>query len=132
MPPSHEAWDGKAWAHDAQVIDDQALVVHLRGHGLVVLTGCGHAGTINIVRHALRLTEVDRLHALIGGLHLSGPDFESIIRPTVSALSDLAPSLVVPGHCTGWRAQHALAAALPDAWVQSSSGTSFRLVSAGR
>src|SRR5579884_1513430 len=129
MPPSHEAWGGKAWAHDAQVIDDQALVVHLRGHGLVVLTGCGHAGAINIVRHALRLTEVDRLHALIGGLHLSGPDFESIIRPTVSALSDLAPSLVVPGHCTGWRAQHALAAALPDAWVQSSSGTSFRLVS---
>jgi hypothetical protein len=40
---------------------------------------------------------------------------------------ELEPSLVAPGHCTGWRAQHALAAALPDAWVQSSTGTTYRL-----
>jgi len=43
---------------------------------LVVLTGCGHAGAINIVRHALRLTAVPTLHALPGGLHLSGFAFE--------------------------------------------------------
>ncbi|MGW4519098.1 MBL fold metallo-hydrolase [Streptomyces sp. NPDC004393] len=127
MPPSHEAWTGERWAHDAKIIDDQALVVNLRGHGLVVLTGCGHAGAVNIVRHALRLTQVDRLHALIGGLHLSGPAFEPIIPPTITALAQFAPSLVVPGHCTGWRAQHALAAALPSAWVPSSSGTSLHL-----
>jgi 7,8-dihydropterin-6-yl-methyl-4-(beta-D-ribofuranosyl)aminobenzene 5'-phosphate synthase len=70
---------------------------------------------------------VDRLHALAGGLHLSGPAFEPVIAPTVAALTGLAPSLVVPGHCTGWRAQHALAATLPDAWVQGSSGTTYRL-----
>ncbi|MGW1711083.1 MBL fold metallo-hydrolase [Streptomyces sp. NPDC002206] len=127
MPPSHEAWTGGRWAHDAKIIDDQALVVNLRGHGLVVLTGCGHAGAINIVRHAQRLTQVERLHALIGGLHLGGPAFEPIIEPTIGALTQLAPSLLVPGHCTGWRAQHALAAALPSAWMQSSSGTSFHL-----
>lgn len=127
MPPIHQAWTGKTWTHDAKVIDDQALVVNLRGRGLVVLTGCSHAGAVNIVRYALRLTQVDQLHALVGGLHLNGPFFEPSIPPTVSALQDLAPSLVVPGHCTGWRAQHALAAALPTAWVQSSSGTSFHL-----
>lgn len=82
---------------------------------------------INIVRHARRLTGVDRLHALVGGLHLGGRAFEPVIPPTVAALTELAPSLVVPGHCTGWRAQHALASALPDAWVQSSSGTAYRL-----
>jgi 7,8-dihydropterin-6-yl-methyl-4-(beta-D-ribofuranosyl)aminobenzene 5'-phosphate synthase len=49
---------------------------HVRGRGLVVLTGCGHAGVVNILRHATRLTGVHRLHALIGGLHLSGPAFE--------------------------------------------------------
>ncbi|MEU6343287.1 MBL fold metallo-hydrolase [Streptomyces sp. NPDC046977] len=130
MPPGHQAWTGDGWAHDAKVIDDQALVVHLRGRGLVVLTGCGHAGAINIVRHAQRLTRVERLHALVGGLHLSGPAFEPVIGPTVSALTQLAPGLVVPGHCTGWRAQHALAAALPAAWQQSSSGSSFRLAGA--
>ena len=109
------------------ITDDQALVVNVRGEGLVVLTGCGHAGVINIVRHAQRLTGTDRLHALIGGLHLGGPAFEPVIPPTVAALTSLAPDLVVPGHCTGWRAQHATAAALPDAWVQSSSGTTYRL-----
>jgi len=58
MPPAHQEWTGSAWQHDPLVIDDQALVAHVRGRGLVVLTGCGHAGAINIVRHAQRLTAV--------------------------------------------------------------------------
>ncbi|TDC84740.1 MBL fold metallo-hydrolase [Actinomadura sp. 7K507] len=130
MPPPHQAWTGGDWVHDPLVTDDQALIVNVRDRGLVVLTGCGHAGAINIVRHARRLTGVDRLHALVGGLHLGGPAFEPVIPPTVQALTEFAPNLVVPGHCTGWRAQHALAAALPDAWVQSSSGTTYRLAAA--
>jgi 7,8-dihydropterin-6-yl-methyl-4-(beta-D-ribofuranosyl)aminobenzene 5'-phosphate synthase len=130
MPPPHQAWTGGQWQHDPLVIDDQALVVHLRGRGLVVLTGCGHAGVINIVRHAQRLTAVPALHALVGGLHLSGTAFEPIVDRTVGALTEMAPDLVVSGHCTGWRAQHALAAALPNAWVAGSSGSSFRLVAA--
>lgn len=125
--PIHEAWDGSRWAPDPLIHDDQALVVHVRGQGLVVLTGCGHAGAVNIVRHAMRLTGVPRLHALIGGLHLGGILFEPIIPPTVAALTEFAPDLIVPGHCTGWVAQHALAAALPNAWVQGSSGTQYRL-----
>jgi 7,8-dihydropterin-6-yl-methyl-4-(beta-D-ribofuranosyl)aminobenzene 5'-phosphate synthase len=128
MPPAHQAWTGSQWQHDPLVLDDQALVVHVRGQGLVVLTGCGHAGAVNIVRHAMRLTGVDHLHALLGGLHLGGPAFEPAIAPTVDALIAMTPSLVVPGHCTGWRAQHALAAAMPDAWVVGSTGSSYRLV----
>lgn len=127
MPPAHQAWDGAEWRHDPLVLDDQALVVQVRGRGLVVLTGCGHAGAVNIVRHAMRLTGVDRLHALLGGLHLGGPFFEPVIEPTVRALVELDPDLLVPGHCTGWRAQHHLAAALPGAWVQGSSGTRYTL-----
>jgi 7,8-dihydropterin-6-yl-methyl-4-(beta-D-ribofuranosyl)aminobenzene 5'-phosphate synthase len=96
----------------------------------VVVTGCGHAGAINIVRYARRLTGVTRLHALLGGLHLSGAFFTASIGPTVHALTELAPELLVPGHCTGWRAQHALAAALPDNWVQSSSGTQCHVTAA--
>jgi 7,8-dihydropterin-6-yl-methyl-4-(beta-D-ribofuranosyl)aminobenzene 5'-phosphate synthase len=137
MPASHQAWDGSAagggaagggaWRHDPLVLDDQALVVHVRGRGLVVLTGCGHAGAVNVVRSAMRLTGVERLHALLGGLHLSGPAFEPLIGPTVAAFTDLAPDLVAPGHCSGWRAQQALAAALPDAFVPSSAGTRYTL-----
>jgi 7,8-dihydropterin-6-yl-methyl-4-(beta-D-ribofuranosyl)aminobenzene 5'-phosphate synthase len=125
MPPSHEAWDGAGWRHDRLMLDDQAIVVHVRGRGLVVLTGCGHAGVVNIVRHAMRLTGVHRLAALIGGFHLSGPVFEPSIAPTVRALSEWSPELLVPGHCTGWRAQHALAEAMPAAWKPSNSGSTF-------
>jgi len=78
----------------------------------------------------MRLTGVSRLLAVIGGFHLSGPAFEPVIAPTVAALTELAPALIVPGHCTGWRAQHTLAAALPDAWVQSSVGTTYTLSAA--
>jgi 7,8-dihydropterin-6-yl-methyl-4-(beta-D-ribofuranosyl)aminobenzene 5'-phosphate synthase len=129
MPPPHQAWTGSGWEHDPLVVDDQALVVNVRDRGLVVLTGCGHAGAVNIVRHAMRLTGVDRLHALLGGLHLSGPAFEPVIPPTIAAFTELAPAMLVPAHCTGWRAQHALAAALPDAFLPGSSGSAYRLVS---
>jgi 7,8-dihydropterin-6-yl-methyl-4-(beta-D-ribofuranosyl)aminobenzene 5'-phosphate synthase len=127
MPPAHQAWTGSAWEHDAAVVDDQALVVHVKDKGLVVLTGCGHAGAVNIVRHARRLTGVPELYALLGGLHLNGPYFEPVIPPTVAALRELAPAALVPGHCTGWRAQHALAAALPEAWIAPSAGSTYVL-----
>jgi 7,8-dihydropterin-6-yl-methyl-4-(beta-D-ribofuranosyl)aminobenzene 5'-phosphate synthase len=130
MPPQHQAWDSRGWRHDPAVIDDQALVISMRGRGLVIITGCGHAGVINIIRHAMRLTGVRRLLAVIGGFHLSGPAFAPVIEPTVAALTELAPALVVPSHCTGWRAQHALAATLPDAWVQASVGTTYTLSAA--
>jgi 7,8-dihydropterin-6-yl-methyl-4-(beta-D-ribofuranosyl)aminobenzene 5'-phosphate synthase len=130
MPPQHQAWDGHGWKHDPAVIDDQALVISVRGRGLVVITGCGHAGVVNIIRHAMRLTGVSRLLAVIGGFHLNGPAFEPVIAPTVTALTELAPELIVPGHCTGWRAQHTLAAALPDAWVQTSVGTAYTISAA--
>ena len=127
MPSAHQAWDGASWVPDRVVPDDQALVVNVRGKGLVIVTGCGHAGVVNIVRHAMRLTGVSQLAGMIGGFHLAGPAFEPIIDPTVSALRDLAPELLLPGHCTGWRAQHALAAALPDAFVAGSSGSTYTI-----
>lgn len=125
MPPPHQALVDGEWRHDPTVVDDQALVVNVRGKGLVVLTGCGHGGVVNIARHALRLTGVPTLHALLGGFHLGGAAFEPVIPPTVSALQELAPALLAPGHCTGWRAQHAMAAAFPDAWVPTSVGTRY-------
>ena len=129
--PYHDAWHEGRWEPDPLVLDEQALVVHVRGRGLVVLTGCGHAGAVNIARHAMRLTGVDRLHALLGGFHLGGPAFEPIIEPTVAAFTEMAPDLLVPADCTGWKAQHRLAAALPTAFVPNAVGTSFTLVGSG-
>lgn len=123
--PAHQAWRSGAWEADPWVHDDQALVAHVKDKGLVVLTGCGHAGVINTVRHAQRITGIERVHAVIGGFHLSGMAFEPIIPPTITALKELQPGLLVPAHCTGWKAVHAIAQQVPEAFVQNSVGTRF-------
>jgi 7,8-dihydropterin-6-yl-methyl-4-(beta-D-ribofuranosyl)aminobenzene 5'-phosphate synthase len=125
--PIHEALRDGTWAPDPLILDDQALIVHVAGKGLVVDTGCGHAGIVNICRYATRLTGVDTLHAVVGGFHLSGPLFEPVIGDTVEALAGLDPDVLVPSHCTGWKATHALARRFPDAFIQSSVGTTFVL-----
>jgi 7,8-dihydropterin-6-yl-methyl-4-(beta-D-ribofuranosyl)aminobenzene 5'-phosphate synthase len=123
--PVQQAFRDGEWQPDPLIHDDQALVAHLRGRGLVVITGCGHAGLINTVRHARKLTGIERVHAVVGGFHLATPVFEPIIPPTVEALRELDPQVVAPTHCTGWRATHALAAAFPDAFIPGSVGTRY-------
>jgi 7,8-dihydropterin-6-yl-methyl-4-(beta-D-ribofuranosyl)aminobenzene 5'-phosphate synthase len=113
------------WAPDTWIWDDQAVVVHVDGLGLVVLSSCSHAGAINVLKHSQHITGVERVHAFIGGLHLTGGLFEAIIPQTVAALVEMQPKLVVPGHCTGWRATHELARQLHAAYMQPSVGTTF-------
>ena len=125
--PVHQAWRDNDWQPDPLVHDDQAVVLHVRDKGLVVLTGCGHSGIVNIVRHASRLTGIDQIYAVLGGFHLTGQIFEPIIPQTVAALAAAEPQVVVPAHCTGWKAQQALAAALPTAFQPNSVGSRFEL-----
>lgn len=124
MPPGHQAWRDGRWEHDPLVHDDQAVVLHVRDKGLVVLTGCGHAGIVNIVAHARRRTGVDRVYAVLGGFHLRGGP---VVPATVAALAALAPAVLVPAHCTSWAAQQALAAALPAAFHPNAVGSRFEL-----
>jgi 7,8-dihydropterin-6-yl-methyl-4-(beta-D-ribofuranosyl)aminobenzene 5'-phosphate synthase len=125
--PIHHAYVEGRWQPDPFIHDDQAVVLHVKGKGLVILTGCGHAGAINTIRQAQDLAGVEKIHAVIGGFHLSGALFEPIIPPTVAALKQLNPELIVPAHCTGWKAIHAVARELPGAFVQNSVGTRFVL-----
>lgn len=90
----------------------------------MVLTGCGHAGIVNIVRYARQLTGVDEVYAVLGGFHLRDGD---IIPATVAALAAEAPSVVVPAHCTSWKAQQALAAGLPESFRPNAVGSRFEL-----
>ena len=61
-----------------QIVDDQALLVNLREKGLVILSGCGHSGIINTVRHAQKMTGVEKIHAIIGGCHLANANPERL------------------------------------------------------
>jgi 7,8-dihydropterin-6-yl-methyl-4-(beta-D-ribofuranosyl)aminobenzene 5'-phosphate synthase len=123
----HQAYRDETWVPDPLILDDQALIANVAGKGLVILTGCGHAGILNICRYAQRLTGETRVHAVVGGFHLNGPLVEPIIPATLDALDQLEPDIVVPAHCTGWRAVHAIAARFPQQFIQNSAGTTFHL-----
>jgi 7,8-dihydropterin-6-yl-methyl-4-(beta-D-ribofuranosyl)aminobenzene 5'-phosphate synthase len=112
-----------AWEPDVWVWDDQAVVCHVNEKGLLVLTSCSHAGVINVLRHARRITGVEQIYGLVGGMHLTGGLMEPLIPRTLAELATIARSVVVPGHCTGWKATHELARQMPGAFIQSSVGT---------
>ena len=123
--PGHEAFRDSAWQPDSLILDDQALVLNLRGEGLIVITGCGHAGVVNILRHVTRLTGTGQVHALIGGFHLGSRAMLNRIAPTVEAIAAFNPDYLVPAHCTGFRATHALAERLPEALIPNTVGTVY-------
>jgi 7,8-dihydropterin-6-yl-methyl-4-(beta-D-ribofuranosyl)aminobenzene 5'-phosphate synthase len=125
--PGQQALRGGEWEWDSQILDDQAILLHVQGKGLVILTGCGHSGIVNIVRYAQKLTGIEQIYAILGGFHLGGMTPEPIIQQTCEALAAFAPEVLVPTHCTGYRAIHRLATLLPNAFVQSSVGTCFTL-----
>src|SRR6185503_12376929 len=94
-------------------MDERFVAVNVAAKGIVVFTACSHAGVVNVLKHAKTCFEGVPLHAVIGGLHLSGSN-ERIIPQTVEALRELNPAVIAPGHCTGWRATNALANAFGD------------------
>lgn len=105
------------WDDDPWIMDDQFLVTHVRDKGLLVFTGCGHAGVVNILTETRRAFPDIPIFGLMGGLHLTFPN-EDIIAQTVEALGDFGLSVIAPGHCTGWRGTHALLAAFGEDIVQ--------------
>jgi 7,8-dihydropterin-6-yl-methyl-4-(beta-D-ribofuranosyl)aminobenzene 5'-phosphate synthase len=124
--PGHQVFREDGWRPDPLILDDQAILLNVRDKGLVVLTGCGHSGIVNIVRYARKLTGIDPVYAVIGGFHLPGQPTDLTLK-TSQALAALSPRFIVPTHCTGFPAMAMLAAAMPDAFIQSTVGTRFAL-----
>ncbi|MDI6719558.1 MAG: MBL fold metallo-hydrolase [Methanomicrobiales archaeon] len=103
--------------------DDQALVAVLRGKGLVVISGCAHAGIVNTVEHAKRMSGIEQVHAILGGFHLTGPLFEPVIPQTIAGIRAIGPAWIVPMHCTGWNAITRFAGAFPERFILNTVGT---------
>jgi 7,8-dihydropterin-6-yl-methyl-4-(beta-D-ribofuranosyl)aminobenzene 5'-phosphate synthase len=121
--PIHHAHAKTGWEPDPMIWDDQNLIINVKDQGLVIVSGCSHAGAVNVLRNAQRLTGEKRVAGFIGGLHLTGGIFEPIIERTVDAFVAAGVSRLLPAHCTGWRAVHQFARALPHAFVQPAVGT---------
>lgn len=125
FPPQYAEIEGKGLVHDPMIKDDQALVANVEGKGLVIISGCGHAGIINTINYAKKLGGTKKIHAILGGFHLSGALYEDAIEPTIRALQDTDPDYIVPCHCTGWKAINAIIQRMPQKFIQPSVGTRF-------
>jgi 7,8-dihydropterin-6-yl-methyl-4-(beta-D-ribofuranosyl)aminobenzene 5'-phosphate synthase len=113
------------WQPDPFLMDERMVVAHVRDLGLIVFSACSHAGIVNVCTQVETLFPHIPIHCVMGGLHLGGV-MERIIPETVAALQPFGIKHIIAGHCTGWRALHALASAFGDAVSQSAVGTSYR------
>ncbi len=125
--PIHYAKRHDQWEPDPLIMDDQCALIHVKGKGLIVITGCGHSGIINTIRNAQAITGIQKIYAVIGGFHLTGGYFEPIIPATIAELKEINPRYLMPGHCTGWAATHQIARAMPEAYIPNSVGTTLIL-----
>ena len=111
--------------HDPLINDDQALIANVKDRGLVILTACGHAGVINTIEYAKKITGIENVYAILGGFHRSGKIYENIIDRALYELVRLKPRFIVPCHCTGWKAINKIIHLMPDSFIQTSVGSKF-------
>ncbi|MEM3404419.1 MAG: MBL fold metallo-hydrolase [Nitrososphaeria archaeon] len=123
----HRIFHNHTWHPDPWLWDDRALVINLKRKGLVILSGCAHAGIINTILYAQQITGINKIYAILGGLHLAGKENEQRIIQTVKTLKSINPVLIAPSHCTGWQAASTLSKALPSAFIWNSVGNLYRL-----
>lgn len=103
--------------------DEMAIAVNLKDHGLVVFSGCAHNGIINTVKRCQEVSGVDKVYAVIGGFHLGFPEVpRDMTGKTIEKLREIAPKVIIPQHCTGFRASAEILNAFPEEYVQTSVG----------
>jgi len=123
MPGAVIERDGKF--ESDSIMDDHGLVINLKEKGLVVITGCAHSGVINTVEYARKITGIDTVYAILGGFHLTGPQFRPLTDRTIEELKKIKPSVIIPMHCNCWVATNQIARELPEQFRLNSVGTTF-------
>lgn len=129
----HHTFRGDRCESDPLILDERFLAAHVRGRGVSVLSACSHAGVVNACLGAMELFPDLPVDVVLGGYHLAGAAMETRIDDTVRDLVEIiGPRLVAPGHCTGWRANAALAAAFaPGRYAPSVVGSRYLLHAQG-
>jgi 7,8-dihydropterin-6-yl-methyl-4-(beta-D-ribofuranosyl)aminobenzene 5'-phosphate synthase len=103
---------------------EQALFFNVKGKGLVVITGCAHSGVVNTVKHVQKVSGVEKVHAIMGGLHLINAKPERI-QSTVADIKAMKPDHIMPAHCTGFEALVAFSKEMPEAFTLNTAGTKY-------
>ena len=106
---------------DDPMPDDQALIFNIKDKGLVVVSGCAHAGIINTVKYAQKITGVSKVYGVLGGFHLEGAP-QKRVDATIEELVKLKPKVVGPCHCTGFKAINQIANTFKENFVLVQTG----------
>jgi 7,8-dihydropterin-6-yl-methyl-4-(beta-D-ribofuranosyl)aminobenzene 5'-phosphate synthase len=106
--------------------DEIAIYIKVKDKGLVVLTGCGHTGIMNTIKHGQKISGVDKIYAVIGGFHLLWSS-EKHLDEVVQYFSELNPQIISGMHCTGFYFNARLYSKLPEKTALGVVGTEFRL-----
>jgi 7,8-dihydropterin-6-yl-methyl-4-(beta-D-ribofuranosyl)aminobenzene 5'-phosphate synthase len=114
--------DGKIF-HDT-FRDELALYINIKEKGLVVLTGCGHTGIINTIKHGQKISGVDKIYAVIGGLHQNWASPQRISE-TLKILKTFNPKIICGMHCTGFKFISECMRNMPLQTVLAVVGTTF-------
>jgi 7,8-dihydropterin-6-yl-methyl-4-(beta-D-ribofuranosyl)aminobenzene 5'-phosphate synthase len=115
------------WQPDPLIMDERYVAVYVRGKGIIVFSACSHAGIINVLLNARQVFPDIPLYGVLGGLHLAGTAMERLIPDTMAHLKQFDLQQIMPAHCTGWRALHALLNEFSEARVTPSAvGSRFR------
>ena len=109
-----------------EILDDLSLAVKVKGKGLAIISGCSHAGIVNIIDWSKELAEESRVDLVIGGFHLIEASTERIEK-TAQALKSLDVGRVVTGHCTGLAALSEFSRVLEDRFEQLHVGTTVQM-----
>lgn len=109
--------------HPDPIEDYFTLIINVTGVGLIVLDPCGHSGVISSLDHAQAISGGEKLHGVMGGFHLGHAGItQEKIDTTVAELVSRDLKLVSPMHCSGFRAQRAVAEAMPAAFALMTAG----------
>jgi 7,8-dihydropterin-6-yl-methyl-4-(beta-D-ribofuranosyl)aminobenzene 5'-phosphate synthase len=103
--------------------DDTSLCMNLKGKGLIVLSGCAHAGIVNTVARAREVMGIDTVHVIMGGFHINVAPTDPLVGLTVDALRNINPRYIVPTHCTGRKSIQQIEAAMPESFILNMAGT---------
>jgi 7,8-dihydropterin-6-yl-methyl-4-(beta-D-ribofuranosyl)aminobenzene 5'-phosphate synthase len=125
IPPFFVAKRGNEFVQET-FIGEQAVILNAKGKGLVVLSGCAHRGIVNTVKHAQKMTGIEKVYAVMGGFHLTGAKPE-LIQKTIADIKAVNPEYIVPTHCTGYEAISAFARDMPDQFILNTAGTKYTI-----
>lgn len=123
--PNHVSLIGGKWVLDEEIADERYVACRIKGRGVVVFSSCSHSGIVNVCRDAQEKSGGNHIFGVIGGFHLGGKLVEKRIDRTIRDLKALDPTIVLAGHCTGWRAKAHLALNFPGNYQPLAVGGTY-------